>query len=79
MFSRCTDSFAVTIYMAVHFYGHVTVFHLGYTKFSMKFSSNMLVVQPYHAVLNLVYLSESSSRARGSVVLLLSKGKPFGL
>ena len=68
-----------TVYMAVHFYGHVTVFHLGHTKFSMKFSSNMPVVRPYHAILNLVHLSESSSRARRSVALLLSKGAPFGL
>ena len=56
--------FMVTVYMTVHFYGHVTVFYLGHTKFSMELSSNMLVVRPYHAVLNVVYLGESSSRAR---------------
>ena len=69
----------VTVYMTVHFYGHVTVFYLGHTKFSMELSSNMLVVRPYHAVLNVVYLGESSSRARRSAVLLLSEGAPFGL
>ena len=79
MFSRFTDCFMVTVYMAVHFYGHVTVFHLRHTKLSMKFSSDMPVVRPYHAVLNLVYLGKSSSRARRSAVLLLSEGAPFGL